>query len=89
MKNRSTLEECWPEPTPLGWGVRVGDVTWTRYGQGRWSDDLTASERHERVAALIESGETPIYLGGFMLLPGEAFTMQGEPFICTLFGKAV
>lgn len=67
---RSVLDECWPELTPLGWGVRVGNVTWTQFGRGCWSDKLPPAERYEQVAALIDKGGT-ISLGCFMLLPCE------------------
>ncbi len=71
-------DECWPELTPFGWGVRVGKITWTQYGPGVWGDSLTAAERYEKMEALLAAAAAaavrgqpiyPVYLGSFALLP--------------------
>lgn len=73
---RVPIEDCFPELTPVGWGVRVGDVTWTCLGQGYWLDDMTAEQRHERIEAMLKvvKGGTIINLGAFMLGPRSLFS---------------
>ncbi len=80
VSTRVPLDKCDIELTPLGYGVRVGNITYTLYGPGMWADKLSADERRERLESLLETNPRYIDLGAFMLLPkvGAKFTLYGK-----------
>lgn len=74
--HRVSIDLCEPELTPLGWGVRVGNITWTAFGCGMWSDDLSVLEHMKLIENLARklniknvNDSHAALIGSFVLLP--------------------